>query len=96
MTYTRKGQGGGGVLEIRQYLRVFLLLNNIFIVHFCVPGHKLLINCGCHKYMTANFKFHFFFNICIKFGESCYFHLLHLKSLLHYANVKYSEMPRSV
>ena len=41
--------------------------------------------------MTPNFKFHFFLKICIKFSESCYFHLLYLKSLLHYANVKYSE-----
>ena len=35
-------------------------LNNRSIVSFRGRGHKLVIICGCHKYMTPNFKFHFF------------------------------------
>ena len=53
--------------------------------------------CERHKYITTNFKilFKILFQI-IKFNESRYLQLLHLKSLLHYFYVKYNEMLKSI
>ena len=41
-------------------------------------------------------SFIYSFKICIQFNECLYFYLVYLKSLLHYAKGRYSEMPRSI
>ena len=41
-------------------------------------------------------SFIYSFKICIQFNECLYFYLVYLKSLLHHAKGRYSEMPRSI
>ena len=85
-----------GVLEIVIVCGVycFSTIDLLFIFADGVINCLLFVDVINIWLLTLSFIYSF--KICIQFNECLYFYLVYLKSLLHYAKGRYSEMPRSI
>ena len=90
----REGTGGSKNSSCVCGFYCFSSIDLLFIFADGVTNSLLFVDVINIWLLTLSFIYSF--KICIQFNECRYFYLVYLKSLLHYAKVKYSEMLRSI